>query len=163
MPAAVNISAIAVAPILEAVFIDDARVYERYSKHETALLEFESAQILLAYIQTERDSGQTHFSFDVYYPKANGRVGVRRIQLRPEKNDGATWRESIEGWGLIGLNLRFDKDGVVEFGIAQNSEKRAQTWADIPSGMGLPELWDWQIVEKHGRRLLRLLKKASEK
>lgn len=98
----------------------------------------------------------------VHYPEALGFVATRVITLQPEKCGGASWREALEGWGLIQLQLQYRVADFVEFRVAVNTEKRAQAWAQTYPEMGAPSLWNWKLVEKHARRLIRVLRSGTQ-
>ena len=161
MQITVNIAEGNARQVLEAAFVDEAKIYEAYSKPDEALRVFENSEGIATHIQAERESGEVFLNFVVRYPEAKGHVDVKKIQLDPVKVKGAAWREVIEGWGLIQLQLRFGADGVVEVRVAVNSEKRAQAWAENYLQMGSPAQWDWKVVEKYARRLIRALRQSA--
>jgi len=88
-----------------------------------------------------------------------GHVEARRISLDPKKCDGHTFRYSLDGWGLIQIQITENGQGLCECRIAVNSPKRAQAWADTYPAYQDPKLWNWPIVERHTRKLIRHLKK----
>ena len=84
---------------------------------------------------------------------------THRFDLIPEKCNGARWREKTEGWGLVSLQLTYEGDGMVKCRIAANSEKRAKAWEETSQEWLGPALaWNWPVVEKHCRRLIRRLR-----
>ena len=151
----------AIDSILAAAFQDSPRVYESYSECERHTRSFPSAEAVLGHIRAERAKGIRYLGLAVHYPAAKGHVAMRRIDLIPEKNNGATWRESVEGWGLIHLQLTFSGQDAVECRITVNSSKRAAAWVQTVPKLGDPSQWDWPVVEKHAWRLIRVLRKAA--
>jgi len=97
----------------------------------------------------------------VYYAAALGHVQTRTIALQPEKCGGAAWRETVEGWGLIQVQLQYKVGADVECRVAVNSEKRANAWAQTYPELRSPSLWNWKLVEKQARRLIRVLRSGA--
>jgi hypothetical protein len=147
--------------VLDAAFADSAQVWEADSKVDQAILCFPSRAALAAYIQTERDLGKKSVNLAAHYPEALGRVLTTTVTLRPELYTGASWRESVAGWGLIQLQLEFEAGDTVAFRIAVNTEKRANAWAGTYPELGAPSLWNWKVVQKHARRLIRVLRSGA--
>ena len=108
-----------------------------------------------------RSRRKASVALSVYFRDTKGPVESRRISLRPEKSGGATWREAVDGWGLVQVQLKFLHDSLVECRIAANSEKRAAAWASSNAAMDAPGLWDWKLVDKHVSRLIRVLRRAA--
>jgi hypothetical protein len=123
---------------------------------------FSSLADLSEYIDTKRKQGVRHVALAVEFRDVKGHVRTRRIALKPEKCEGATWRETVEGWGLVHVQFAFLKDGLVECRVAVNSDKRAAAWASTNPDLRDPKLWDWKVVEKHARRLIRILRQGQE-
>jgi hypothetical protein len=148
------------AAILAAA-MQDSDVYEAYSEPERKLRSFPTLDRLLEYVDSKHKAGERHVALSVYFRDTKGAVETRRISLRPEKNGGATWREAVNGWGLVQVQFKFLQDGLVECRIAANSEKRAVAWASNHPAVDAPGLWDWKLVEKHVRRLIRVLRQGE--
>lgn len=150
-----------VPSILAAAFQGPACIYEAYSKFDRHLRSFPSLEGLLEYVSSERQLGERHVGLAVHYPDTDGHVHTRKIPLNPAKCGGATWRECVEGWGLIHVQFTFLEGGRASARIAVNSEKRARGWAPTVSDLGDPSLWKWKLVESHARRLIRVLRKGA--
>jgi len=144
--------------LFEALYHGESLVCEAYSAFDHSIQKFKSASALENYAQTEREAGKDFLNLVAHFPEAKGQVEVRRISLKPEKCNGASWRESVEGWGVIQLQVKHLDSGTAEVRIAVNTEKRAAAWALTYPEMGSPSLWDWQHVEKQARRLIRILR-----
>lgn len=147
--------------VLSSAFADTPLVYETYSKFDRSVRCFSNLDILKTHVQTERAEGAKYFDLTVHYPETRGHVHTKAINLQPEKCGGATWREKVEGWGLIQLQLTYQEDGVVKCRVAVNTEKRANAWAETVPELGAPSLWNWRLVEKHARRLIRVLRNGG--
>jgi hypothetical protein len=153
--------AVAYLPVILAAAMEGADVYEAYSEPERKLRSFPTLDSLLQYVDAKQKAGERHVALSAYFRDTKGDVQTRRISLRPEKSGGATWREAVNGWGLVQVQFKFLQDDLVECRIAANSEKRAAAWAASNPAMDAPELWDWKLVDKHTSRLIRVLRKGA--
>ncbi len=146
--------------LFEAVFEapETPLVCEEYSALDSPLRKFESASTLRGFAESERVSGKKLLGLAVHYPATKGFLQVRRVSLKPEKCKGATWRESINGWGIIQLQVTHLDSTAAEVRVAVNTEKRANAWAATYPEMGSPSRWDWKYVEQQARRLIRVLR-----
>jgi len=154
-----TVSASHVHRVIEAAFANGRPVaYEAYSRADNAARSFANAEAVIAHIQSEREHTPGSILLALYYPGTLGAVKTTTINLEPEKCGGATWRQTVEGWGLIQLQIRYKTVGIAECRIAVNSEKRANAWAETYPDFGAPSLWDWKLVEKHARRLILVLR-----
>ena len=144
--------------VLAAVFVGDPQVYEAYSNYGQAIQSFVSYESLLAHIHAEQEAGTTFFSLAIYFPEFLGIIRTKTIKLKPEKCNGATWRETVEGWGLIQLQLEFKDAETAECRVAVNSEIQANAWSQTYPRLGAPALWNWKAIEKQARRLIRVLR-----
>jgi hypothetical protein len=136
-------------------------VFESYSAYDTHLKSFASATDLAAYIDRKLKQQGGVALLAVQYPEALGQVQTATINLRPETCAGATWRETVEGWGLIQVQLKGNGDGTSQCRIAVNSEARANAWSQTYPQFGPPSRWNWKVVERHARRLVRVLRSAT--
>jgi hypothetical protein len=147
--------------LLRAAFVGDPTVFESYSVPESPTKIFTDPDELLSFVKNQREAGCVFFHFSIHFPETGGRVNTRRFALRSDKCAGATWRETTEGWGLIGIEVT-DQSGITsKCSIAVNSEKRAHAWAGTKQDLGDPALWDWKAVERQARRLIRVLRNAA--
>lgn len=157
-----KISATKVGDVIDAVFAQGKpEVYESYSTPGTELRRFDSAVALEAEIELRSSEERWFAGYSIYYPEARGILTKRRIDLVPEKNGTKRFRYSADGWGLIQLQLTFSAEEVA-CRVAVNSEKRALLWFDTYPEHGDPRLWQWKIVEKHARRIIRAMKKPNQ-
>ena len=147
--------------MLEAVFEGNPLVYEAYSKYDSDLVKFNSGEKLKSYIEKERSAGEKFINIVIHYPDSNGFVERKKIDLNPDKCNGATKRYSMNGWGLIQLQVDFGKQPKPECRVAVNTLKRATTWSATYPELQSPDLWNWEVVEKNVRRLVRVLRKCA--
>lgn len=159
-----NISNESLGKIIEAIYDGDPRVIEAYSEFDRDIREIPTKESLEQLISEEIGKKNRHKS--VYclllYPGSNGFVSKRKIQLDPKRCDGATYRYTMEGWGVSQFQLELTKPASIRCRFAANSEKRANNWAETYPELGSPSLWKWSVVEKNTRRLIRVLRKNAK-
>src|SRR2546426_11648858 len=90
-------------------------------------------------------------------------VHQRRIALVPAKCQGATFRWTIEGWGLITMQLGGSSlVGLVASHTNHNSAERARKWEQtLNRTLGSVSAWDWPEVSRVSRRLNRQIRKLA--
>ena len=137
-------------------------VSEAYSKFDEDIVTFFGTEYLNKYINQELDGGNKLLTFSVYYPDTQGFREVRKVALKPEKCNGHTYRYAVSGWGVIQFHLGRQLDGNLDCYFGVNSEKRANTWFATYPELRSPNLWSWQLVEKHVKRLSREIKKYAQ-
>ena len=150
-----------IGEIIDAVFVGEPEIYEADSAPDEELKSFSDKSILMDYISNELAKGYKFISFGIYYPDAGGVTESRVVNLNPEKCDGATKRYSFSGWGIVFLQMTYQEDKQVSCRVTVNSQKRASSWESTYPELKSADLWDWKLVEKHARRLIRVLKKCT--
>ena len=146
--------------ILGAIFDDRVVIYEAYSAFEQELLSFSDLASLESYISHAREQN-SFINLKLHYPDAGGNAFIERIALIPEKCNGATYRYVAHGWGLIQLQMEFSGSPTIHVRFAVNTSTRAHNWAPLYPDLAPPEAWNWKLVEKHVRRLIRVLRKHA--
>ena len=146
--------------LIDALFEDDPEVYEAYSQPDHELRKFGSKQEVLEYIKEVEGRNENLVYLSIHYPETKGYVRIKKIDLKPEKCNGAKTRFSTEGWGLVQFQLWL-KDTGLFCDIGSNSEKRALKWESTYPELKSPELWNWKEVGRQCRRLKRVLKKCA--
>src|SRR5437867_1353225 len=94
--------------VLDFVFsLADCRVFESYSPYEQELVEFRSSAEVAARYALGICTGTAPSVLLSLWPvrASSSAVHQRRIALVPAKCQGATFRWTIEGWGLITMQL----------------------------------------------------------
>ena len=147
--------------IVDAIFEGNPKVYESYSKYDCDIRLFTCPTDLNQYFESERDLDRSFVDLVIHYPEMNGFVQKEKINLNPDKCSGARLRYRINGWGLIHIQLDFKELEKPEIRIAVNSEKRAIGWSSTYPELKSPNLWNWIMVEKYARRLIRVLRKCA--
>lgn len=135
-----------------------ALVYEYYSKMEQELILINDFSEFKDYFESSILKNEKNFMFGVYYPESKGNVSISKINLDPERCNGKTYRYTINGWGIIGVNLNWKSETQIECYVSVNSKKRAENWESINPEFGSPELWDWKIIESNARKIINRLK-----
>ena len=145
--------------LLGAVFdAEHPEGFEAYSKYDRELLTFASSEGLQGRIAGGLCDGKQSFYFAIWYPSSGDRVEKERIRLEPDACNGHTFRYSVGGWGIFQLQLDFKRDPIVDCRIAVNSRKRAVKWESVYHEWLAVDSWNWPLVEKHERRLIRKLR-----
>lgn len=161
MQSEAKISAANLGEVIDAVFAQgEPLIYESSSEPEDELRQFDTPLALEAEIESHATNERRFVAYSIYYPETKGLIEERRIELIPEKNAGKRFRYLAEGWGLVHLQLTFEDEDIT-CRVAVNSEKRALMWRDTYPDHEDPRQWDWKLVEKHARRIIRALKKAK--
>ena len=151
-----------VAALSASVFTDAIGIFETYSEFEKPTRRFHAVQEFLEHIAESRTRGAKYFDVVVHYEGSGGSVATRRFDLNPERCGGARWREKTEGWGLVSFQLTYDSGGIVKGRIVANSEKRAKAWEEtLKARLGPVAAWNWPVVERHCRRLVRRLRRDA--
>ena len=142
--------------VVEAIFaIDNPIVSEAYSKFDEDIVIFYSEEELIGNINQERESGNKLLTFSVYYSDTQGFREVRKIALKPGAVDGHKYRYAVSGWGVIQFHLERLSETTFKCYFGVNTEKRANKWIATYPELKSPNLWNWQLVEKHLRKLSR--------
>jgi len=146
------------AHVVEAIFaVDMPIVQESYSAFESEIQSFKSPQELLSFIAESKS-----VALALYYPETEGSVERTRIDLNPKKCKGHTFRYRTDGWGVIQFQVQNTNQSEFKCRFAVNSELRANKWFETYPELKPPSLWKWNLVEKHTRRLIRVLQKYAQ-
>jgi hypothetical protein len=82
----------------------------------------------------------------VYFPQLGGSVLIKDISLNPKACNGATFRQSIEGWALFQGLAQSGKSSI--YSVSSNSEKRALKWESTSIQLGAVSDWNWATHKK---------------
>ena len=138
-------------------------VYESCSEYGEKIKSFLSVNELMTDISSLYTKGIKFLNYGIYYPESKGYIEEEKIKLNPENCNGHTFRYCINGWGIIRFQCDFIKSSPnVSCKISVNTKKRAENWFSTCPNFKIPSLWDWAIVEKHARRLIRNAKKIAK-
>ena len=137
-------------------------VYETYSSLDSDTLSFSNAKTLCGYLLIPRSRRDSFVGLSIYYPDAQGIIEKNRIDLDQRYCSGHTFRYETRGWGLIQFQVDLKDTSNIDCRVAVNSATKARTWSDIYPTLGSPDLWDWKVVEKHARRIIRTLRRHAQ-
>lgn len=148
--------------VLTAVYKEGEPIaYQADSDYGEELKRFNSKEELTQEIGQLLYANAPFFQFAFYYPESEGFVEKQRAVLNLKKCNGHTFRFSLKGWGLIYLQFHRKPHGV-ECRAAVNTEKRANAWKDTNPDLKEPSLWQWNVVEKNARRIIRVINKIAQ-
>jgi len=147
--------------LIDAIFEGQATVYAAYSKYDSDTSSFSNSIDLKTHIETEINDGKRFIDVAIHYPETKGFVHRQKIDLDPRSCNGAKFRYRTSGWGLIQFQIDFQGNEMAECRFAVNTEKRALGWSTAYPDLKAPALWDWKLVEKNARRLIRVLRKCA--
>ena len=150
-----------VEEIIDAIFVGEPEIYEADSTPDEELKSFSEKADIMKYISDEQDKGYRFISLGIYYPNAGGVTDRKVINFNPDKCAGTTKKYSFSGWGVLFLQMTYTKGGQVDCRFTVNSQKRATAWEQTYPELKSADLWDWKLVEKHARRLIRILKECT--
>lgn len=145
--------------VISLVFaLDDVAVFESYSPFDMRLQQFHCYEdVADRYPEIGNCSGNAPSVLLMLCPlsQLDGRR-VKRIKLKPSKASGATFREAVEGWGLIQLYIGgIGPKGIIHSHTNHNSEARARTWERTNLELGPVDAWDFKLVSSVSSRINR--------
>lgn len=128
-----------------------------YSEYEQPLQENLSIEEIVSKIETCKNN----ILFSFYVPDMEGKRIKKKILLEAKKCQGFQYRYSLEGWGLVTLQLK-KLDSNYEVTCGGNSQARAKNWFATYPQYENPNLWNWQAVESCRRAINKIIKKHQE-
>lgn len=150
--------------VLDYVFgLKDVVVFEHYSPFDRTLLRFHSpADVADRYPDIGKCAGNAPSALLAVFPASYvDRKQVKRIALKPSKTSGASFREIVEGWGLIQLQIGgTGPKGVVHSHTNHNSEARAKKWESTYPELGPVNDWDFKLISSVSGRINRHIRNS---
>jgi hypothetical protein len=146
-------------PLLTWLFADGAcHVYELYSDFEQPLKRFASAAEVLSQFERCYPSGERWHSvhLQLYVLGASPPFRSERIALNPNACNGATFRYTAAGWGLIQLYLSAPNRKGLENSHTNHSNRRR---AEAHGMRG--NAWDFERITAFSSRLNRQIRKQA--
>ncbi|MCL2310126.1 MAG: hypothetical protein FWC42_07630 [Proteobacteria bacterium] len=151
--------------LLRWLFADGAcHVFELNSDVEQPLKQFHSADEVLSQFNRTHPTGEKRDTvyLQLYVQGASPPFVPRRVRLNPETCNGATFRYTAEGWGLIQLYLgTVTARGLNNSHTNHNSQKRAEAWVSTIPEMGNVGAWDFKKISAFSSYLNQQIKKFS--
>ena len=127
---------------------EQPEIYQAYPEYEREPRQLANAKQLDDYMLASRQMGKEFFDFAIWYPSSAGSVEKERIELKPDKCDGHTFRYAIGGWGIFHLQCDFKRVPLIECRIAVNSQTRAKKWEPTYPDLLPVQEWNWPAIEK---------------
>lgn len=153
------------APLLDWLFAEGiCKVFELSSQFDRPLKEFHSSTEVLSQFGRVYSNGALWHTvhLQLYVIGAGPAFEPRRVELNPNLCDGATFRYSAEGWGLVQLYLTAPTaSGLNSSHTNHFKVKGAEKWAPLSPEKGAAELWDFKKIAAFSSRLNRQIKKLS--
>lgn len=145
--------------VLNFVFeLEGVAVFELYSPFDQRLLQFRSpADVSHRYPDVGVCTGNAPSILLAIFPVSHlDQKRVKRITLKPGKASGASFREVIEGWGMIQLQIGgAGPNGIVHSHTNHNSAARAKAWESTYPDLGPVADWDFKLVSSVSSRINR--------
>jgi hypothetical protein len=124
--------------------------------------DFVSASEVNAFIDSAIGAHRQFVGFTIWYPDTRGYVEKRRVDLDIQNSAGQSVRHVIRGWGIIVLQLTFENLPLINCCVSCNSQKKAENWFGSHPHLKNPDLWDWEAVVRHCKRLMRFAEGVSQ-
>lgn len=147
--------------VLDIVFSQaKCRVFESYSPFREELAEFATVQDIAGRYPIGKCKGNSHSVLLQLLPHGAGAsMQIEKINLKPEKCGGHTFRYRASGWGLIQLYLGgIGPYGLVHSHTNHNSEKRAMAWEATFPEFAPASAWDWKTITQFSSQLNRVIR-----
>lgn len=147
---------------VDEVFRDEApHLFSTYSEYGCEIERFDASK-MKSFLRSLSENHTPYYSFSCWYPTTKGHAHIEKILLDPTQCDGHDFRYNVGGWGIISFQFNFKNSPDIECRITVNSEERTTTWEAQYPQYKSASLWDWKMVEKHTRRIIRKIKKFEK-
>jgi hypothetical protein len=145
-------------PVIEFVMNGAAcAVFETYSAPERPLRQFHTPGEILAELSRSPSLGLMLYSSEM-----RGRTRIRRYDFKEKKTAPTSWRETIEGWGLIQLELRAPSGTTLSPSHTNhNSRERAMKWSTTYLDFPPVAEWAFDVVTRISRSINQHIRKLS--
>jgi hypothetical protein len=150
--------------LMEFVLSDSKnQLYESYSEMEEEIVRINNFSAFKDYFEHSTYRNKKQLGFGIYNPESKGKFFITKLKLDPKYCNGKTYRNRIDGWGIIYVHLNvLNAENEIECRISVNSKKRAENWKSTNPEFGNPELWDWKIIESNARKIIKQLKNYTQ-
>jgi hypothetical protein len=152
-------------PLLDWLFSDArCKVFEAYSGLDQPLADLRSSRDVLKLFDARYTNGRPFDSVGLalYVVGSGPRPIIRRIALKSSSCGGATFRFTVEGWGLILMTLQTVSDAALRCSDTNhNSKARAEKWAGVSDRLGSPHEWDFVKVASYSARINREIRRRA--
>ena len=147
------------------IFEYDVLVYEAYSDFDSELKQFSSLNELKDYVSHKISKNKDlhkDINLSLHYVDTCGQVFTEKHALDSNKCNGAKYRYTSDGWGVINFNVLIERDHFGLFSLHSRNEKEAKEWEDTLPEFGKANSWDWKKVNFHIKRLTKVYSKIHK-
>ena|SRR5690554_2069014 len=150
--------------LMEFVLSDSKNeLFESYSEMEKEIVRINNYSEFKDYFEHSTSEKKKQLGFGIYNPKSKGKFSIKKLKLDPKYCNGKTYRNRIDGWGIIYIHLNLlNTENEIECRISVNSKKRAENWKNTNPEFGNPDLWEWNIIESYARIIINRLKNYTQ-
>ena len=150
--------------LIEHILSDSkTELYKSYSEMEKELVRINNYSEFKDYFHHSISENKKQFGFGIYLPESKGKFSITKLKLDPKYCEGKTYRNRIDGWGIIFVHLNLlNNEKEIECRISVNSKKRTENWKNTNPEFGNPELWEWKIIESNARKIIKQLKNYTQ-
>ncbi|MDP2485703.1 hypothetical protein [Pseudoalteromonas marina] len=163
MTSGINISEL--NDFFDHIFEYDVLVYEAYSDFDSELRLFSSLNELKDYVSykiNKNNELNKDINLSLHYVDTCGQVFTEKHELNPDEGNGAKYRYTSDGWGVINFNVFIEGAHFGLFSLHSRNEKEAKEWEDTLPEFGKPNSWDWKKVSFHIKRLTQVYTKINK-
>lgn len=139
-------------------------IYELYSDYEKPLKLFSNTnEIIEEFERTYPNNKKWNTIYLNIYAQGSGpKFKPRKIRLDPKKCQGATFRYSADGLGMIQLYLSVSEDGKLKNSHTNhNSFKRIEKWREFNFTSIFSKKWNFEIINKFSNKLVRKIRSMA--
>ena len=114
--------------LIEFILSDSkTELYESYSEMENELVRISNFSEFKDYFEHSTTEKKRQLGFGIYNPESKGKFTITKLKLDPKYCNGKTYRNRIDGWGIIYVHLNLlNTENEIECRISVNSRKRAE-------------------------------------
>ncbi|EMO41188.1 hypothetical protein LEP1GSC186_3011 [Leptospira noguchii serovar Autumnalis str. ZUN142] len=131
-------------------------IYESYSDFEKPIRIFSNVEEIIQEFQSN-----TIF-LNIYVQGSGPKFKARKILLDPKKCNGAKYRFSSDGWGMIQLHLSTNiRNRLCSSYTNHNTLKRAEKWEKFYKDLDSPSQWNFDSVIQFSNQFIRKIKSQT--
>ncbi len=136
-------------------------IYELYSDFEKPIRIFSNVEEIIQEFQrkvSNRQESNTIY-LNIYVQSSGPKFKARKILLDPKKCNGAKYRFSSDGWGMIQLRLSTNTGNrLCSSYTNHNTLKRAEKWENFYKDSDSPSQWNFNSVSQFSNQFIRKIK-----
>lgn len=139
-------------------------IYELYSDFEKPIRIFSNVEEIIQEFQrkvSNRQESNTIY-LNIYVQGSGPKFKARKILLDPKKCNGAKYRFSSDGWGMIQLRLSTNTGNrLCSSYTNHNTLKRAEKWENFYKDSDSPSQWNFNSVSQFSNQFIRKIKSQT--